>query len=183
MLASISMAAFLAGCGSDEVAKQVFTETVVTINELQSRNSSIESDTSKKSDWAELYNPSDANVSLEGFFISDDRNTPTKAKLPAEAVVHAQGFLVLWLDDTTGDATHPLHFPFKLSGDGDHFVLSNPNGHIVQAVTLPDDPTGTDTTLPDVSYGAYPDGSINFGWCAKPTQGDPNEADCVDAGT
>jgi hypothetical protein len=92
-------------------------------------------------------------------------------------VVPAKWFLVLWLDDT--DKPEQLSFPFKLSGDGDFFVFSNPNGHLIQRVELPDDPTGTDTTVPDVSYGAYPDGSKDFGWCETPTQGEPNDADCA----
>jgi hypothetical protein len=154
----------------------------VTINELQSRNSTIESDTNKKSDWVELYNGSETDEDLEGYFISDDAATPKKAKLPTLAVIPAKGFLVLWLDDTSVTGT-PLHFPFKLSGSGDHFFLNDPNGNTLEKVDLPADPTGTSTTAPDVSYGAYPDGSRSYAWCTTPSPGAPNSADCsADAG-
>jgi hypothetical protein len=185
LVASLAVMTILAGCGNDEVSHPVSMETQVTVNELQSRNSSIVCpETKKKSDWVELYNPTDEDANLQGYFISDDPAIPKKVKLSGDVVVLANSFLVLWLDDTN-DVT-PLHYPFKLSGDGDFFILSNPNGYPIHKVTLPDDPTGGNTTLPDVSYGAYPDGSKNFGWCASPTLGRPNAADCAaatDAGT
>ena len=174
------------GCGSDSSpprAASQSTTTSVTVNELQSKNSTIESDTGKKSDWVELYNPGDSEENLEGYFISDNKDAPQKAMLPAEAAIPAQGFLVLWLDGTTNPDA-PLHFPFKLSGDGENFYFNAPNGHVIQQVAIPADPTGADTTAPDVSYGAYPDGSDTFGWCHTPTLGKPNSNNCLaDAGS
>jgi len=182
LLICSAVTASLPGCGGDRAPQVTHGGTQVTINELQSRNSTIESDTNKKSDWVELYNGSETDEDLAGFFISDDAASPKKAMLASLAVVPANGFLVLWLDDTMVSGT-PLHFPFKLSGDGDHFLLSDPKGNVIRKVALPADPTGTDTTVPDVSYGAYPDGSTTYSWCSTPTPGAPNAADCaVDAG-
>lgn len=157
----------------------------VSVNEVQTKNSSFLSDTGKKSDWLEFYNGGNENVSLDGYYISDAKSALLKARLPAEAVVPARGFLVIWLDDTT-DPNTPLHFPFKLSGDGENFYLSTAEGTVVQKVTIPADPNGTNTTVPDVSYGAFPDGSSTMGWCRNPTPGEPNAEDCKpgpDAGT
>jgi hypothetical protein len=165
-------------CGEQEVQKAEPAEAKVSVNELQSRNSTIESDTGKKSDWVELFNPGEADESLSGYFVSDDLSDLTKGVLVADAVIPAKGFLILWLDDTS-DPNTPLHFPFKLSGDGDYFFLTNPSGQVVQKVSLPPDPTGTDTTAPDVSYGAYPDGSDVFNWCQTPTWNALNAADCA----
>jgi hypothetical protein len=172
------------GCGDEDVKATEISATKVTINELQSRNSTIESDTGKKSDWVELYNPSDTEENLEGYFVSDDLVEKQKGKLGVDAIVPAQGFLILWLDDTENTGT-PLHFPFKLSGDGDYFFLNDPSGHVVGSITIPPDPTGDNADAPDVSYGAYPDGSDVFKWCRTPTPGRPNAADCAapDAGT
>lgn len=165
----------LIGCGDDNASGNI--QTPVTINELQSQNSTIKSDTDKKSDWVELYNPSDTDQNLAEFFISDDPDERRKAKLGAAAIVPANGFLVLWLDDTN-DASVPLHFSFKLSGDGDHFILSGPSGAAAKSVTIPPDPTGDDEDASDVGYGAYPDGSDSFYWCKTPTPGKPNATNC-----
>jgi hypothetical protein len=171
------------GCGEQDVKKVETNETRSVINELQSRNSTIESDTGKKSDWVELYNSSDTEESLEGYFISDDLVEKQKGKLGVDAVVPARGYLVLWLDDTE-NASAPLHFPFKLSGDGDYFFLNDPQGKVVESITIPPDPTGDNADAADVSYGAFPDGSDEFNWCQTPTPGRPNAADCAaDAGT
>ena len=181
----LPLALLTVGCGSEPAPTHGGTGSAaaaVTINELQSKNSSIESDTNKKSDWVELYNAGDSDAALEGYFISDDKNALEKSMLPAQAVVAAGGFLLLWLDGTT-DPDHPLHFPFKLSGSGDAFYLTSPTDDVLHEVTIPADPTGANTSAPDVSYGAYPDGSDKYGWCRTPTPKDPNSEDCQpDAG-
>jgi hypothetical protein len=171
-----------AGCGEQDAKQSQSSAPGTVINELQSRNSTIESDTGKKSDWVELYNSSDTEESLEGYFISDDPVEKQKGKLGVDAIVPARGYLVLWLDDTANNGT--LHFPFKLSGDGDYFFLNDPTGRVVQSITIPPDPTADSADAPDVSYGAFPDGADAFDWCRTPTPGRPNAADCAaDAGT
>jgi hypothetical protein len=168
----------LIGCSGDDNAETAGNgEIRITINELQSQNSTIESDTGKKSDWVELYNPSDTDQDLTGYFVSDDSHETRKGQLSANAIVPALGFLVLWLDDTN-DASTPLHFPFKLSGDGDYFFLNDPTGKMVRSITIPPDPTGNDANSSDVSYGALPDGSDTYHWCQTPTPGQPNSDNC-----
>jgi hypothetical protein len=78
-LVSISATA----CGDDDVTDQQVSNTsisTVTINEVMTKNSSIESDTGKKSDWLEFYNDGDSDVSLEGYYVSDDKDALLKAK-------------------------------------------------------------------------------------------------------
>lgn len=177
--AFVSIAA--TACGDDDVTDQKATNTSISsisINEVMTKNSSIESDTGKKSDWLEFYNEGDTEVSLEGYYISDDKDALLKVKLPSAAVVPAQGFLLIWLDGTF-NADTPLHFPFKLSGDGENFYLSTPAGKIAKNLTIPADPMGANANSPDVSYGAYPDGSTTFGWCTSPTPKAKNGADCA----
>ncbi len=178
------LALMATGCGSDSSPTRASSAAAssVTINELQSKNSTIESDTGKKSDWVELYNAGDSEANLDGYFISDDDKALQKATLPAQAVIAAGGYLVLWLDGTTNPDA-PLHFPFKLSGNGETFYLSEQNGHILEQVAVPADPTGADPLAPDVSYGAFPDGSDTYGWCGTPTPGKSNASNCAaDAG-
>lgn len=177
--ASLVAVTALVACNGDDNASGDF-DTQVTINELQSQNSTIESDTDKKSDWVELYNPSNTDEDLAGFFISDDRDERRQAALGVDVIVPANGFLVLWLDGTN-DARTPLHFPFKLSGDGDNFFLNDPTGRVLRSVTIPPDPTGDDVDAADVSYGALPDGSDTYNWCQTPTPGQPNSTNCVAA--
>jgi len=168
-------------CGDDSsptAKKDTQSIASVTINEVMSKNSTYLSDTGKKSDWLEFYNDASTDVSLEGYFISDDKNALLKAALPAAAVVPAMGHLVIWLDGTT-DLESPLHFPFKLSGDGENFYLSTAEAQVVKKLTIPADPTGTNSTASDVSYGAYPDGASTMGWCRTPTPGKSNSEDCT----
>jgi hypothetical protein len=95
------------------------------------------------SDWVELYNPSDAAVSLAGWYLSDDIAEPTKYALPALSVA-SHGWAAL--TSLQG---------FRLSSDGEELVLSYLPGteedRIVDAISFKAQEAG-------MSQGCYPDG-------------------------
>jgi len=140
----------------------------IRINELMARNPS-------GSDWIELYNSADREVSLAGYYVSDTADALYRARLPVEAVVPAEGFLVLYADDDTTQGG--LHLGFKLSGDGEGVWLTSADGRIVDSVTFGSDgPAGS-------SYARYPDGGDvdvdgTWEWCSTPTQGRSNGEGC-----
>ena len=86
-------------------------------------------------DWLELYNASDAPVSLAGYTLSDDGARPDKWAFPADASVPAGGYLVVWCDEDQEDG--PLHANFKLSKGGESVDLFDANGARADAVTFP----------------------------------------------
>ena len=50
-------------------------------------------------DAIELYNASDNEVDISGWFLSDDRNNPEKFKIPANTTIPANGYVVFTEDD------------------------------------------------------------------------------------
>ena len=79
--------------GSFEVTPN-FTPTQTTIpiviNEINYRSSvDFTSD-----DWIELYNTSDADVDISGWYLSDKADNPDKWEIPAGAIIPANGYLV-----------------------------------------------------------------------------------------
>ncbi len=102
-------------------------ESAVRLNELMADNKSYAGRDGVFDDWIELYNQSDGDVSLNGWFLSDDSAKPRKWMIQ-EAVIPARGFLVIY---ASGRGDTPLDAAFKLSAEGETVVLSDPDGRLV----------------------------------------------------
>ena len=137
----------------------------VVINEIMADNETtlVDPDFGEYGDWIELYNASGVDVSLEGFFLSDDPEEPGMWQLPGEAQITAGGFLLIWADkNDTG-----LHTNFKLGKSGESVALFDPSLASVDEVTFGEQET-------DVSYGRFPDGEGTWGHMAAATPDGPN---------
>lgn len=82
-------------------------------------------------EWIELYNPTGSPVDISGWFLSDDRSAPFKAKIPAATTIPAGGYVTF--DETffneapgTVDAT-PLP-GFLMSSHGEDIFLFASDG-------------------------------------------------------
>jgi len=113
-------------------------ERAVVINEVMSANKGIYLDNEgKSSDWVELYNPSDEDVNLGRFSLSDDADELDQWTFP-DITLKAHGYIVVFLSgdsqkDTEGGS---LHASFKLNAKGDKLILSAV-GSEVSSVELP----------------------------------------------
>ncbi len=142
----------------------------ITINEFMASNRSVLQDSDGQyKDWIELYNANPYPVDVAGMFISDDSLDPVKHRIPARfsdsTTIPAGGFLVLWADDSTEQGI--LHLDFRLSGDGEQVILTQPNGlDLLDSVTYPD-------LIPDTPYGRSSDGLGSFCYM-PPTPGASN---------
>lgn len=126
----------------------------IFLNELVASNQEgAEDEAGQTEDWIELYNSSDASVSLAGYTLSDDPERLDKWAFPVEAAVPARGFLVVWADEDQEDG--PLHANFKLARAGESVTLTDANGTQVDAVTFPE-------LEADVAYARRRDGASEF---------------------
>ncbi|MDO4333709.1 MAG: CotH kinase family protein [Eubacteriales bacterium] len=106
----------------------------VVINEVCSSNFSVVSDENGEyADYVELYNPTDEEISLEGYYLSDDIKEPHQCDLTG-VVIPAKGYALIWLDGSGRDAYHAR---FRLSRDGDVVFLSDSFGRILDTVAVP----------------------------------------------
>ena len=94
----------------------------VRINEVSGQNDSYINDLGKKADWLELYNTTDQEVDVEGMYLTDNLQKPTKYQITkgkgrASTKIPAHGYLLVWCDkqESTDQA---LHASFKIDGDG-----------------------------------------------------------------
>jgi hypothetical protein len=139
----------------------------VVINELMASNATIlEDSTGHHPDWIELFNTSSAEVPLDGYVVIDNHSGPEAGVLDGLSVP-ANGYLLLFADDTGGDG----HLAFKLNASGDavSFGTDNGDGTIdeVERVAF-----GAQTT--DSSYARIPDGGADWEITDAPTPGATN---------
>ena len=114
-----------------------FAPAQVLVNEFMASNTRSVPDITDFEDypdWIELHNPDVSEVSLDGYFLSDDPGEPFKWPIPAGATIPAGGYLLFMADgnDAAPGESHPrgywpwrnfttekYHTNFSLSADWD----------------------------------------------------------------
>ena len=134
---------------------------IIVINELMASNAGmVMSPATNFDSWIELYNQSDQEVDLAGYYLSDDESNPMKWKMPNDiGRVPAQGFKVIWLGSNNIKETQA---PFKLDCDGGTIYLSDASGVLVTQISYPE-------ALSRTSYARTTDGGDTWSWTATPT--------------
>jgi hypothetical protein len=142
----------------------------LSINELCPSNKTIAEEGGSYPDWLELFNSSSQDISLKGFYVTDDNANLSKFQISADAlVVKAGGVLVLWADGDSDETE--FHLSFSLSAAGETLSLLDPDQKVVDSVTW----SGAQA---DRSYTRLPDGSGAFAWCGGGTPNLKNGTAC-----
>ncbi len=125
----------------------------VWISELGALNENgPEDEDGDNEDWIELFNDGSEAVALGGYYLSDDPDDLTRWQIPDGFEIAPGAFHVVFASGKDRkDLEAPLHTSFRLSGDGEWVLLTEPDGlTVVHSVEFP---TQTD----DVSW-ALPTG-------------------------
>lgn len=128
-----------AGAGLDEtVSAQSANDGAVVITEVMTRNATYAPDENGEYfDYVELTNRSDVPVSINGWYLTDDRTNIACWKFP-DVTVDAGGSLLVYCSgyDRKDDPNH-LHANFRLSGEGTDLILTQNGGTTAAVVTVP----------------------------------------------
>ncbi len=116
--------------------------------------------------WIELYNPTDADIQIRGYWVSDDPAHPKKVRIPRSLNVPAKGFANLWFDHH--DKYCITQLPLKLDADGGVFILSRPDGTPVARLDYP-------PCVPRASYARTANGAGEWQWSSTPTPNASNQ--------
>ncbi len=122
-------------------------EGSLIINEVMSSNSHYaQSKDGEFYDWAELYNSTDEDIDLEGYYFSDSGTEPLRWTFPA-VTIKAHSYIIVYMSGLDKwDGAYELHTNFKLSSTGEPLILSHSSGDIIQQMEIPPVPQ-------NVSYG------------------------------
>ncbi len=146
------------GAGSPLVINELMASNATTIQDIQGQYD----------DWIELYNAGGQAINVAGMYLTDDPETPTKWRFPADqpavTTVRAGGYLLVWADGDDGGRTS-LHASFRLNAGGDTVALIDVDGRtIIDIVEF-----GKQTV--DISYGRDPTATDQWRLLGLPTPG------------
>ncbi|MBK9026127.1 MAG: lamin tail domain-containing protein [Saprospiraceae bacterium] len=82
----------------------------------------------------ELYNNSSQPVDISGYYLTDDYYNVDKWTIPANTVIPANDYLIIWADEDSSQGS--FHTNFKLSGSGEDIYLLDASRAIADQVVL-----------------------------------------------
>ncbi|MBT3319000.1 MAG: hypothetical protein HN389_04425 [Clostridia bacterium] len=124
----------------------VVTTGQIIINEIMVSNSTVlQEGDGEYYDWIELYNRSDAAVSLAGYSLSDDQNNPSKWKFE-DITIGAGEYIVVIASgepvDGEDEKKNYLHTNFRLSASGEVLALYDSSGALQDRYMITFTPKG-----------------------------------------
>lgn len=132
------------------------TTSPVVVNEVSAGNSIYVNEYGKKDDWVELYNTTDEDIDLEGMYLTDRSDKPTKYQITAKGtkastIIPAHGHKIIWCSKRNTNTE--LHANFK---------LDNEDGTVIRLMAK--DKSWADSLVycamnGDQTVGRYPDGA------------------------
>ena len=173
---TVSLTATFAPLAADELAAQGITP--VRINEVSAANGIHVNDYFKRNDWVELYNATDQPSGVEGMYLSDNAQKPTKYQITkadgtAATVIPAHGYLVVWCDKL--EPQSQLHASFKLAAEGGDVLLTAADESWTDRLAY--------TALnSDQTAGRYPDGAADVVLMTVPTIAGANQRSTYSVG-
>jgi spore coat protein CotH len=143
----------------------------VVINEFMATNENGPKDEKGSSaDWIELFNKSNNQIDLSGYYLSDNSANLKKWQVPAGVKIAANGYLIFWADEDQMQG--PTHTSFKLSSTGETISLSDKSGALLDSYTY-------SNATKDKSFARIPNGTGNFAETANYTFNSMNNANTV----
>ena len=143
----------------------------IFINEFLASNASVnvDPDFSEYADWIELYNAGNSNVNLNGYFITDNLDNPSKWSIAEDIIIPAKGYALIWTDGMNSG----VHASYKIAQEGEEIGLFSPAYQLLDSVSF-------GAQIVDVSLGRSPDGSASWRYFKVPTPGASNNTTAYD---
>ena len=130
--------------------KELVINEIVASNDV---NSGITDPAGSYADWIELYNNAPFDISLNEFYLSNDKEVLKHWRFPEETVISANDYLIIWADRDIEE--EGLHADFKLKKERGELYLSYENGDIVDEVIFNNQET-------NAGFARIPNGSGDF---------------------
>ena len=127
------------------------------INELMASNSStLQDEMGEYDDWIELYNSADTVISLNGIYLTDNKDNNTKWQYTGQTTMDPGSYLIIYCDEDTEQGV--FHTNFKLASEGEYLALVARDGRtILDSLSYP-------RQKADTSYGRSISDSNEWGF-------------------
>lgn len=143
------------------------------INEIMAVNSFTFPDNyGEFEDWIEIYNSTNNPIDIGGLFISDNSENLLEWQISSifsdSTTIQPGSNLVLYADNNPQQGV--LHLGFKLSGNGENVILSQPIGNTIREIDNINFPSQED----NISFARLGDGNEDWQYFKVSTPGLPN---------
>ncbi len=115
------------------------SEGAIRINEVMAdARTGLYDEDGDLSDWIELYNTTDKDLSLGNFALSDKESSPVKWRFPQDAVIPAHGYYLVFCSgkDRLLAAGKIPHTSFRLSAERETVILSDSRGRLIDRALI-----------------------------------------------
>ncbi|MGB1204171.1 MAG: CotH kinase family protein [Chitinophagales bacterium] len=137
-----------------QVRLQEAVDKTLSINELMASNSNTVADQAGDyDDWIELYNLTDENIDLSGYFLTDGTYNVTKWEFPLGTTIAANDYLIVWTDEN--GSQEGLHANFKLNKAGERLRLVTPSLELMDEIVFTEQQS-------DIALARVPNGTGEF---------------------
>lgn len=134
----------------------------VIINEIMpDPRSGLRDEDDTLSDWIELYNTTDQEVSLSNFALSDREDKPLKWRFPSDTKIGPKSYLIVMCSGKDIQGSKYLHTNFKISPEKETIVLSDSKGRLLDRVPIDNVPS-------DASYARQSDSTFQISLIPSP---------------
>ena len=142
------------------------TETNLCINEImQSNIDCLLTEHDFPDSWVELYNPTDADISLKGYYLGATSDVSSAYQITTDASIASKGYLLIYCDKGSKD----LHTNFRLESTSlGKLYLFDATKKEVATLSYPA------MLAANIAYGRSADGAGDWGWELTPTPGTAN---------
>ncbi|MCC6371628.1 MAG: gliding motility-associated C-terminal domain-containing protein [Bacteroidia bacterium] len=150
------------------------SQVAIVLNEYSASNTTGPADNfGVLSDWVELYNPQPSQVSLSGYYLSNDRFNLFKWKFPSGFTLASGEIKVIWLSGRNVNVSGGLHTNFTLDQCKNQWlILSTSAGVVRDSVFVQKTKAGHTRARVDVAntgVGAWKLYTTNSHLAANPT--------------
>jgi hypothetical protein len=144
----------------------------IILNEIMASNRLVIADNEGDyPDWIEIHNPTEKDVSLEGYWLSDHPTEEEPWFFP-EVSLPAGGYMVVFASgkDYYDVAENVFHTNFVIGRMGDTVLLGGPGGRVIDRVAF-------NRPIPsNISYGRVLENSSEWAYFLNATPGKPNDS-------
>lgn len=141
------------------------TSTDIYISEVMISNNILYAEDGKSHDWIELHNPSELQINLRGYGLSDDSKEPFKWQFP-NVFIGPDEYLIVWASGNNLNTNTTLHASFSIKSGKEPIILTAPDETTLTELT----PESADSSY---SYGYHQNLNRNV-WFPYPTPGKAN---------